>query len=112
MDTMNWDALTADERDWLVHEMVMLGRERWSHEPVVCPSYTQSMDAAWLVVQSLKDVDHLTLWGRKDASGHASCSLALRSLHSEHRQDIDCDAETMPEAICKAVLKAAGILAL
>lgn len=68
----------------------------------------RDMNDAWLVIQSVKDVDHLTLWGRKDASGYASCSLILRSAGI--RYDIDCGASTMPEAICKAALKAVGIV--
>ena len=71
----------------------------------------ESIDDAWQVIQSLQDVDHLTLWARKDASGHASCSLALRTPHGEHIfiRDIDCHAETMPEAICLAALKSVGV---
>lgn len=96
-NTVNWSKLTPAMRDHLVTSFVM-------HDEVPLP-YTQSMEAAWKVVEHITDAT-VTVTNVPGAYHHARIKpFAPQRAHHGFRLNA-------AEAICVAALRAAGLTVL
>jgi hypothetical protein len=118
-EVIHWQALTPEQRDALVAEKVMeqrihvepAGETEYDLALVIndaagvariepIPRYTQSLDAAWLVVERIEDanvtVTHIP-------RAYQRCTI---EFYDGNR--IEVFENTAPEAICVAALRAVG----
>jgi hypothetical protein len=95
---IKWGELTAEERDRLVHDVIMgesvEACESPDNSPV--PSYTTSMDAAWKVLSSHAPITHKLV---QELGGF----VELRAIGFSVLQN------WTPELICIAALLACGV---
>ncbi len=138
---MNWETMTPEQRDTLIHTEIMKRTQEPCHDgqldpymggywqcscgwvsdffigngttdhTIPIPRYTQSMDAAWLVVRMMNNSDSPTFHSYQ---GYANFIDALEKIVGSNLFfdlfycDKDGDHLT-PERICKAALQAKGV---
>src|SRR5260221_8518896 len=114
---MKWDEMPSEEKDRWIADKVLgydLGLfpdgtwEMWDGSGLTqaIPRYTESMDAAWQVVEKMKGLHHpLPIDASKQDLTIADIFL-VRLWEAIDRRGIDALFEYSPEIICKAALQA------
>ena len=103
---MDWDKMTSTERNLLIEEKIF-GYKPLPYRFHVAPRYSETMDAAWQVVQKLKD---------RAAEGYINpyhqFILETRNHFDRHIHmagwAYNVFPKLTPEIICLAALKAVG----
>jgi hypothetical protein len=72
------------------------------------PNYTQSMDAAWLVVEHFKGATLYALMPSDTDPRMPDMRYDVR-LYTDEHNSYGASEKTMPLAICKAALQASGV---
>jgi hypothetical protein len=101
---MKWSEMSARERDALVAERIMgqkIPRPLKFGTPIA--PYSISIDAAWKVVEKLKETRYVHLWFDGDGWWF-EVEVGEGALES-----VEAKAPNAPEAICLAALRAVGV---
>ena len=117
---MNWNEMTPRQKDALVAEQLFSYAVDWEFdEPCakelrdqydewgILPFYTADMTAAWEVAEHMKEfIWAIALSSMKDKHFHLDRYFCQ---FTDIEDTVDAEAETAPEAICLAALRAKGV---
>ena len=136
---MNWEAMTPEQRDILVHTEIMqrtqepcqagqldpfmgsywlcscgwvsdfyIGEGSTEHT-IPVPRYTQSMDAAWLVVEHFKGATLHVLLPCVTYYKAPDMRYSVKLYKDSEYNGYETTEKSMPLAICKAALQGVGV---